>query len=161
MQHWGLSRRENRGPCIRWNAFAKRGSEAFPIIDGFGRLLDRWLDAPPACRTLLHGDPRVDNILFLSGVLGTDSTGKLVSGGIAGETRQALENVKAALARNGVGMDRVVKCTVMLADMSEWADMNAVYVTYFTKHLPARSAFGVSGLALGGRVEIECVATVG
>lgn len=101
---------------------------------------------------------RVDNILFLSGVLGTDSTGKLASGGIAGETRQALENVKAALARNGVGMDRVVKCTVMLADIGEWAAMNVVYRTYFPDTKPARSAFGASGLVLGGRLELECIA---
>src|SRR5205809_709662 len=58
---------------------------------------------------------RVDNVVFLSGVLGTDSTGRLVPGGIGPETKQALENVKAALERNGLSMDRVVKCTAMLA----------------------------------------------
>jgi enamine deaminase RidA (YjgF/YER057c/UK114 family) len=57
-------------------------------------------------------------------------------------------------------MDRVVKCLVMLADMSEWSAMNQVYVTYFPRHLPARSAVGASGLALGARVEIECLATI-
>ena len=57
-------------------------------------------------------------------------------------------------------MDRIVKCTVMLADIAEWADTNAVYVTFFPGHRPARSAFGTSGLALGARVEIECLATV-
>jgi len=100
----------------------------------------------------------VGDIVFLSGVLGTDSTGKLVSGGIGPETRQALENVKAALARNGLGMDRVVKCTVMLADIGEWAAMNTVYRTYFPDTKPARSAFGASGLVLGGRLELECIA---
>jgi reactive intermediate/imine deaminase len=101
---------------------------------------------------------RVDNIVFLSGVLGTDSTGKLVSGGIGPETRQALENVKSALERNGLSMDRVVKCTVMLADIGEWAAMNTVYRTYFPNAKPARSAFGASGLVLGGRLELECIA---
>jgi reactive intermediate/imine deaminase len=101
---------------------------------------------------------RVDNIVFLSGVLGTDSTGRLVRGGIGPETKQALENVKAALARNGLTMDRVVKCTVMLADIGEWAAMNTVYRTYFPDTKPARSAFGASGLVLGGRLELECIA---
>ena len=101
---------------------------------------------------------RVGDIVFLSGVLGTDSTGKLVAGGIGPETRQALENVKSALARNGLGMDRVVKCTVMLADIGEWAAMNTVYRTYFPDTKPARSAFGASGLVLGGRLELECIA---
>jgi 2-iminobutanoate/2-iminopropanoate deaminase len=101
---------------------------------------------------------RVDNILFLSGVLGTDSTGRLVRGGIGPETRQALENIKAALARNELTMDDVVKCTAMLADISEWAAMNAVYRTYFPGPKPARSAFGTNGLVLGARMELECIA---
>jgi 2-iminobutanoate/2-iminopropanoate deaminase len=101
---------------------------------------------------------RVDNILFLSGVLGTDSTGRLVRGGIGPETRQALENIKAALARNELTMDDVVKCTAMLADISEWAAMNAVYRTYFPGPKPARSAFGANGLVLGARMELECIA---
>lgn len=101
---------------------------------------------------------RVGDIVFLSGVLGTDSTGKLAPGGIGPETRQALENVKSALERNGLSLDRVVKCTVMLADIGEWAAMNAVYRTYFPNTKPARSAFGTSGLVLGGRLELECIA---
>lgn len=101
---------------------------------------------------------RVGPMLYLSGQLGTDSTGKVVPGGISPETRQVLENIKRLLEANGSSLDRVVKCTVMLADIREWADMNQVYVTYFPAHRPARSAFGTSGLALGGRVEIECMA---
>ena len=62
--------------------------------------------------------------------------------------------------RNGSSLDNVVKCTAMLADMSEWPAMNAIYVQHFPAHLPARSAFGAAALALGGRVEIECIATV-
>ena len=104
---------------------------------------------------------RVGNILYLSGKLGTDNSGKLAPGGITAETKQALENIKAVLAANGSSIDNVVKSTVMLADMKEWADMNSVYTTYFKKdRMPARSAFGVTGLALNARVEIECIATL-
>ncbi|MEO8192910.1 MAG: Rid family detoxifying hydrolase [Gemmatimonadales bacterium] len=105
---------------------------------------------------------RVGNLLFVSGQMGTGQSGlEIVSGGIEAETRQTLSNIKAILERRGSSLDRVVKCTVMMADMREWPAMNAVYVEHFPKHLPARSAFGCSALALGGRVEIECVATVG
>jgi 2-iminobutanoate/2-iminopropanoate deaminase len=103
---------------------------------------------------------RVDHMLYLAGQLGTDSTGKLVAGGVEAETRQALTNIKRLLEANGSSMDRVVKCLVMLADIGEWARMNSVYVTFFPTHRPARSAFGATGLALGGRAEIECMATV-
>ncbi|HVF09440.1 MAG TPA: RidA family protein, partial [Abditibacteriaceae bacterium] len=72
-----------------------------------------------------------------------------------------LENIKQVLEANGSSMDRVVKCTVMLADIGEWEKMNGVYRTYFPKNRPARSALGVNGLVLGARVEIECIATVG
>ena len=101
---------------------------------------------------------RVDGLLFLSGMIGNDSTGQLAKGGIAAETRQTLENIKAALARNGVGMDRVVKCTVFLADIGEWGAMNEVYRTFFTTNKPARSALGNATLVRGARVEIECIA---
>jgi reactive intermediate/imine deaminase len=103
---------------------------------------------------------KVGHILYLSGQLGTDSTGKLVAGGIEAETRQTLTNIKRLLEANGSSMDRVVKCLVMLADIGEWARMNTVYVTFFPTHRPARSAFGATGLALGARTEIECIATV-
>ena len=105
---------------------------------------------------------RVGNVLYLSGQMGTiEGKLELVKGGIEAETRQTLANMKAILERHGSSLDRVVKCTVMMADMSEWPAMNATYVEHFPHHLPARSAFGASALALGGRVEIECIATVG
>lgn len=114
----------------------------------------------PSARTLSEF-VRVGNILYLSGKLGTDSTGKLAAGGIAPETKQTLENIKTVLEKNGSSMDNVVKCTVMLADIKEWAEMNTVYVTFFKKErLPARSAFGTSGLVNNARVEIECMATL-
>jgi 2-iminobutanoate/2-iminopropanoate deaminase len=104
---------------------------------------------------------RVGDMLYLSGQIGTDSTGKLVTGGIGPETRQTMENIRAVVERNGSSMDRVVRCLVMLADMGQWSAMNEVYVTYFPRHFPARSAMGASGLALGAQVEIECPALSG
>ena len=103
---------------------------------------------------------RVDGLLFLSGMIGMDSTGRLAPGGIGPETRQTLENIKAALARNGLGMDRLVKCIVFMADISEWGAMNQVYTTYFPTTKPARSAIGNSGLVFNARVEIECIAAL-
>jgi 2-iminobutanoate/2-iminopropanoate deaminase len=104
---------------------------------------------------------RVGNMLYLAGAMGFDmSTMLLVPGGVEAETRKTLENIQATLQRHGSSLDKVVKATVFLADMTEWEKMNAVYVTYFTKNLPARSAFGGVVLARGGRVEIEVVATV-
>ena len=103
---------------------------------------------------------RVGEVLYLSGQIGTDSTGRLVPGGIGPETRQTLTNIATVLIRHGATLDDVFKCTAMLADVGEWAAMNEVYVTFFRAHLPARSAFGASGLALGARLELECVAVL-
>jgi 2-iminobutanoate/2-iminopropanoate deaminase len=96
--------------------------------------------------------------MFLSGQIGSGADGKLVAGGIKAETRQTLANIAAVLKRQGMSMDRIVKVTVMMADMSEWSAMNEEYVAAFGKHLPARSAFGANGLAMNARVEIECIA---
>jgi len=104
---------------------------------------------------------RAGGFLFQSGKLGIEpATLKLVPGGIQAETRQTMELIKAGFARHGVGMERVVKCTVFLADMKEWGAMNEVYLQYFPTGKPARSALGVNGLALGARVEIECIAAL-
>jgi 2-iminobutanoate/2-iminopropanoate deaminase len=104
---------------------------------------------------------RVGNMLYLSGQIGIDDAGNVVPGGIATETRQAMDNIRAILERHGSSLDQVIKVTVMLADMAEWTEMNKVYVSYFEKHLPARSSFGTTGLALGARMEIECMAVLG
>ena len=101
---------------------------------------------------------KANGFIFLSGQVGTDSTGKLVSGGIQAETRQTMANIRDVLARSGSSMDKVVKCTVFILDMAEWPAMNEVYITFFKGPPPARSAAGASGLALGARVEIECLA---
>jgi 2-iminobutanoate/2-iminopropanoate deaminase len=104
---------------------------------------------------------RVGDLLFLAGQIGTDASGRLVPGGIQPETRQTLENIRAELRRNGLGMERVAKCTVFLADITEWGRMNEVYAAFFPGPKPARSAAGSNGLALGARVEIECIAAYG
>jgi 2-iminobutanoate/2-iminopropanoate deaminase len=124
--------------------------------------------APPVEYIPVEGNPqlpfseavRVGHLLLLSGQLGTDSTGRLTAGGIAAETRQALENIRRVLDRHGSSLGQVVKCTAMLADIKEWGAMNEVYVTYFRGHLPARSAFATTGLVMGARIELECWATV-
>ncbi len=105
---------------------------------------------------------QVGNLLFLAGQIGTSASaqGGVVSGGIQAETKQAMENIKDVLEKSGSSMDRVVKCTVFMADMREWDAMNEVYATFFPRNKPARSAFGATGLALGARVEIECMAAV-
>lgn len=104
---------------------------------------------------------RVDNMLYLSGAVGNiPGTMTLAEGGIAGETRQTMDNIAAVLDEFGSSLDQVVKCTVFLADISEWSAANEVYVGYF-KNPPARSALGANGLALGAKVEIECLAVVG
>ena len=87
-------------------------------------------------------------------------TMNLVEGGIQGEARQTLDNISRTLETFGSSMDKVVKCTVFLADMGEWGAMNEVYRTYF-ENPPARSALGAGGLALDARVEIECIAVTG
>lgn len=106
---------------------------------------------------------RVGDVLYLSGALG-NVPGKLelVPGGMEAEARQTMENIDSVLRANGLTFTDVFKCTVMLADMSKWADFNKIYVTYFdADRLPSRSAFGVSGLALGAEVEVECWAYAG
>ncbi|MEX2180330.1 MAG: Rid family detoxifying hydrolase [Gemmatimonadaceae bacterium] len=103
---------------------------------------------------------RVGNTLYLSGQIGiTPGVMTLVPGGMEAEARQTMENIRATLTEHGYAMSSVVKCTVMLADMRDWPAFNAIYQTFFTPPYPARSALGASGLALGARVEVECIAT--
>ena len=104
---------------------------------------------------------RVGDTLWLSGQLGIGADGKLPEG-IEAQTRQTLDNVGAILQRAGLGYSDVFHCTVMLSDMANWPAMNKVYVTYFPEgKRPARSAFGASGLALGGLIELVCQAYAG
>ncbi|MGS2720695.1 RidA family protein [Paraglaciecola aestuariivivens] len=104
---------------------------------------------------------QVGNLLFLSGELGIDpKTNKLVSGGIQAESHQLMQNISNTLKHFGSDLSKVAKCTVFLADIKEWPQFNQVYVTFFTKPYPARSALAASGLALSARVEVECIASI-
>lgn len=104
---------------------------------------------------------RVGSLVLLSGQIGiVPGTMNLVPGGLPAEARQTMDNIKATLEANGLTMASLVKCTVMLADMADWPAFNEVYGTYFAGNKPARSAFGASGLALGARVEVECIAAM-
>lgn len=105
---------------------------------------------------------RAGDTLYLSGQIGIDpKSGKLVEGGIAAESKQTMQNIRAALERHGHSMRDLVKCTAMLADIAEWGQFNDVYRTFFDGRFPARSALGANGLVLGARIEVECIAHVG
>lgn len=102
---------------------------------------------------------RVGDTVYLSGQLGAlPGEMTVVAGGIVPETRQTLTNIRSTLAAHELSMSDVVKCTVMLADISEWGAFNEVYVEFFSKPFPARSAFASNGLALNAAVEVECIA---
>jgi reactive intermediate/imine deaminase len=101
---------------------------------------------------------RVGDTLYLSGQIGLRPDGTLPDG-IEAQARQAMDNIAGILATAGAGWGDVFKCTVMIENMAEWGAFNAVYVTYFKPGaLPARSAFGADGLAMGALVEVECMA---
>ncbi len=102
-----------------------------------------------------------NGLLFVAGQLGNlPGTLQLAPGGIGGEAKQALANLQAVLERHGCRLQDVVKCTVFLADIAEWPTFNDAYRQVFQAPFPARSALAASGLALGGRVEIECIAVI-
>ena len=103
---------------------------------------------------------KVNDMLILSGQLGIGENG-LVEGGIVPETHQIMRNIEKILAGQGARLEDVVKCTVMVDEISEWGKFNEIYVTYFPGSKPARSAFGADGLALGAAVELECWAYLG
>lgn len=102
---------------------------------------------------------QVGNMLFASGQLGLDPvTGNFVEGGIKEQTTQAFKNIHAILAEAGLTIDNVVKTTVFLSDMGDFAAMNEVYAQQFTGAFPARSAVAVKTLPKNGLVEIEIIA---
>jgi len=102
---------------------------------------------------------RTGNLIFLSGAIGAKSgTMELVEGGVGPETTMALEHLQTVLQAAGAGMDDVVKCTIFLADVSQFDVMNEAYAAFFPTDPPARSTVGANGLALGASVEIECIA---
>ena len=104
---------------------------------------------------------RTGNLIFVSGQLPVDpATGNFAEGGIKELTRQSLLNVQHILEEAGTDMTHVVKTTVFLADMADFADMNEVYAQFFEAPFPARSAVAIKTLPKNARVEIECVAEV-
>ena len=109
---------------------------------------------------VLSSAVRVGDLVFLSGALGTKpGGGGLADGGIEGQTRQALENVKASAALAGVTMADIAKCTVFLTDVANFQAMNGVYREFFPTDPPARTTVGVAGLVVpGALIEIECIA---
>lgn len=126
-----------------------------PAVEHFGR--------PP-----LNGQPlpfsdavRVGDVLYLSGQIGIGPDRKLPDG-IEAQTRQAMNNIGDILKRSGLGYGNVFHCTAILADMKLWPAFNKAYLEFFPEPpLPTRSAFGASGIAFGGLVEIECQAYAG
>ena len=136
-------------------ASAAAAAPQHPAVEHFGR---------PALngQALPFSDAvRVGDTLYLSGQIGVGADGKLPDG-IDAQTRQAMDNVGAVLKRAGLGYDRIFHCTAFLADMKDWPAFNKVYVGYFPDgQMPARSAIGANGLALGAKLEIECQAYAG
>lgn len=105
---------------------------------------------------------RAGGFLFASGQIGLDpETGRMVEGGVEAETRRALRNLAAVLEAGGSGLGRVLRATVYLADMRDFAAMNGVYADAFGEHRPARACVEVGGLPKGARVEIDAIASVG
>ncbi len=108
----------------------------------------------PYSQAIVAGD-----LVFCAGQIALDpKTGEIVSGDIKEQTRRVLDNLAAVLEAAGSGLDRVVKTTVFLTDLAEFAAMNEVYAATFGTHRPARSTVPVGGLPRGGRIEIECIA---
>ena len=108
----------------------------------------------PYSQAIVTGD-----LIFTAGQIGLEpATGEIVGGDIKLQTARVLDNLAAVLEAAGSGLDRVLKCTVFLADFAEFAAMNEVYAQRFGEHRPARSTVGTSALPRGARVEIECIA---
>jgi 2-iminobutanoate/2-iminopropanoate deaminase len=99
------------------------------------------------------------NMLFVSGQIAIDpETGKLIEGDIEDQTRQVLENLKTIIQKGGYKMEQVVKCTVLLSDISFYAAVNKIYMEYFPADPPARMAFAVKDLPMGALIEIDAIA---
>lgn len=101
-----------------------------------------------------------NGLLFTSGQIPLNTNGEMVTGDISAQTKQVMENLKAVLNEAGTNFDNVIKTTVLLSDISDFAKMNEVYASYFKDSFPARSAFAVKDLPKGAKIEIEMIATV-
>ena len=137
-------------------ATAAGAQPARPVVE--------YLPAPqinPTTPAPFSSAVRVGDILYLSGAIGVGPNGQ-VPQGIEAQTKQTMDNIGATLKRAGLGWGDVFKCTAMLDNMADWPAFNRVYVPYFPAgKLPARSAFGADGLALGALIELECMAYAG
>jgi reactive intermediate/imine deaminase len=139
--------------CAALSTFLFVGSPSIQAAE-----IARYDDGPLAGSGPISESARVGDLLFLAGQIGEDKNGNLVPGGIKAEAEQMMLNIKAALARRGLALEHVVKCTVFLADIAEWGTFNEVYKKHFSRPYPARSALGASGLVVNARVEMECIA---
>jgi 2-iminobutanoate/2-iminopropanoate deaminase len=175
MGHWfsviGIRDRDNstihRGSIMRVRRFSLVALFALAAVaTTTGRVAaqggNKQVINPPNARPggVLSSAVRVGDLVFLSGALGTKpGGGGLADGGIEGQTRQALENVKASAALAGVTMADIAKCSVFLTDVANFQRMNGVYKEFFPTEPPARTTVGVAGLVVpGALIEIECIA---
>jgi 2-iminobutanoate/2-iminopropanoate deaminase len=135
---------------------------AASVIAASSALAQKQVINPPNARPggVLSTAVRVGDIIFLSGALGTKpGGGGLAEGGIEGQTRQALENIKASAALAGATMEDIAKCTVFLTNVADFQAMNGVYREFFPANPPARTTVAVAGLVVqGALIEIECLA---
>jgi 2-iminobutanoate/2-iminopropanoate deaminase len=119
-------------------------------------------DRAPAAVGAYSQAIRAGDLVFTAGQLGIDpASGEFVAPDVAGQAEQALANLAAILEASASGLDRLVKVTVLLADIADWPALNDVYARVIPKPYPARSAFAVKDLPKGARVEIEAIASVG
>lgn len=133
-----------------------------PLRIAAGQVKKEIIAIPGAANPVLSAAVKAGDLLYLSGQLGTVPGGRgLAPGGIKAEAQAALENVKRVAEAAGSSMERIVKCTVFLADIAEFGQMNEVYRTFFTADPPARSTVAVAGLVLNARIEVECIALAG
>ena len=136
------------------------GSAAASIAGAAEKQVFQSPDLPPGLP--FSAAVRAGDMIYVSGAIGVvRGEPRLVPGGIGPETQQTLTYIKETLERAGSSLDRVVKCTVFLADIDDFAAMNDVYRTFFPEAPPARSTVAVAALALGARTEIECIALAG
>lgn len=109
----------------------------------------------PYSQAILSG-----NTLYVSGQIGIDpQTGKLVEGGVAGQTRRIMENIASILKEEQMDFSHIIKCSIFMADMELYKEVNEVYGSYFKVDPPAREAMAVKGLPMGVDVEISCIAS--
>jgi len=132
-------------------------SASIALSEGHAEYLNSGSVVPtnlPFSEMVIAGDT-----LYLAGQIGNiPGTLNLAEGGIEAESRQAMENIKTSLEAHGYSLANLVKCTVMLEEISEWGSFNAVYAEFFEAgKFPARAAFGADGLALGAKVEVDCI----